>query len=155
MPFRLLVLLLSLFVVGCTPKTVVPNVASVDKMGEAAPAGNVKRITYDEVVDLVVGESVEIAKTETAFTFTQVLSDSRCPTGVNCVQAGEAVLLISLPGGGSLRVNIPAAGRVPARFSVPGGNVNVLKLSPYPKGQEKINPENYVMTFKIGKASVD
>ncbi len=124
-------------------------------MGDAAPTGDMNWVAYDEVTELTVGQSLGIRKTPTAFTFSRVLTDSRCPTGVDCFRAGEAVLLITLPEGGSLRVDVPANGRAPGRFSVPGGNVTIMKLSPYPTDQGEINPDNYVLTVKVGKASVD
>lgn len=124
-------------------------------MGDAAPTGNVNWTTYDQAIDLAVGESFGIRKTEVEFTFSKVVTDSRCPTGLDCFRAGEAVLLITLPGGGSQRVSVPAKGRVPGRFSVPGANVTILKLSPYPVKQENTSPANYVLTVKAVKASVD
>ena len=153
MSIRLLCLLGTFLLFGCTPKTTAP--VTTGKMEDAAPTGNMNWSTYDQVTDLTIGETFGIRKTEVEFTFSKVITDSRCPTGLDCFRAGEAVLLITLPGGGSQRVSVPAKGRVPGRFSVPGANVTVMKLSPYPVKQEEINPENYVLSVKAVKASVD
>lgn len=153
MSIRILCLLGTLFLFGCAPKTGAP--APSGKMGDAAPTGNMNWTSYDQATDLAVGETFGIRKTEVAFTFSKVVTDSRCPEGLDCFRAGEAVLLITLPGGGSQRVSVPAKGRAPARFSVPGANVTVLKLSPYPVKQQEINPQNYVLSVKAVKASVD
>ena len=155
MTLRPLLLFAMLFAWGCSPKTSSPASTSQGDIVDTAPTGEMIWASYDEVTELTVGQSLGVRKTPTAFTFSKVISDSRCPKGADCIRAGEAVLLINLPEGGSLRVDVPASGRVPGRFSVPGGNVTVMKLSPYPSDQGKINPDNYVLTVKIGKASVD
>ena len=153
MSVRFMCLMGALLLFGCTPKTTAPVMS--DKMGDAAPTGNMHWGAFDEATDLKVGETFGIRKTDVEFTFSKVVTDSRCPTGLDCFRAGEAVLLITLSGGGTQRVSVPAKGRVPARFSVPGASVTVLKLNPYPVKQEKIAPQNYILSVKVGKASVD
>ena len=151
MPVRLLCLISTFLLWGCTPKAVSPVVTTKEEV----PKGGINWTIYDQATDLRVGERLGIRKSEVEFTFTKVVTDSRCPTGLDCFRAGEAVLLITLSGGGTQQVSVPAKGRVPARFSVPGANVTVLKLSPYPVKQEKIAPQNYILSVKVSRASVD
>ncbi|MEM6769050.1 MAG: hypothetical protein AAF597_00580, partial [Bacteroidota bacterium] len=107
---RLVPLLLVLLTIGCTPKAT-PSSAN-DKMDE-----NVNWSAFEEPADLKLGQSFGVKKSDVAFTFTKVVTDSRCPEGLDCFRAGEAVLLITLPGGGTEQVSVPAKGRAPVRFS--------------------------------------
>lgn len=108
---------------------------------------------YDEATTLRPGERLGIPKSEVAFSFAQVLSDSRCPEGLDCFRAGEAVILIQLPNGGTQRVDVPAKGRAPIRFNVPGGEVRVNQLAPYPAGQQKIPGADYRLTVTVTRAA--
>lgn len=147
MPVRFMCLMGALLLFGCSPQATAPSPSG--KMGDAAPTGNVNWSAFDQVTDLAVGENFGVRKTEVAFTFTKVVTDSRCPVDLDCFRAGEAVLLITLPGGGTQQVSVPATGRAPARFSVPGAEVKVQELSPYPQSKEKIKPDKYVLSVVV------
>lgn len=109
------------------------------------------KVAYDEQVELAVGQSLQVSKTESAFTFTKVVTDSRCPTGLDCFQAGEAVLLITLPNGSAQTVRIPADGRRKTTFGIPNGLVTVTAFNPYPVAQKKAVPADYRLVVKVSK----
>ena len=73
-----------------------------------------------------------------AFTFLEVLEDSRCPKGVNCIRAGEARVRIRLADGQEATLTIPAGSekQLPT-FTSAAGRVRVLGLEPYPSADQK------------------
>jgi len=79
-----------------------------------------------------------------------VKSDSRCPSDVQCVRAGEAVVTVTLskPADGQvqreLRTTAPAS-EAPYLTYV----VKLVALAPYPKSPQQIRPEDYVATFTV------
>lgn len=114
--------------------------------------GPAKSVAYGEQTELAIGESLRVTKSNAAFTFTKIVNDSRCPTNMNCVQAGEAVLLMTLPDGATRTVKIPADSRRKTTFGINEGNVTVIAFNPYPDAMEKTPTEAYRLVVKVDKA---
>jgi hypothetical protein len=127
-----LVLLLPFISPACTSE----NVAASLGQQFTLPAGKSAVIT---------GESLKIK-------FVEVTGDSRCPTGVQCIQAGDVkcLMLISYFDSQSSLV-----------FTQLGGNdittqdFNVyritFKVEPYPQSGKQIKPEDYKMVMTVTK----
>ena len=91
--------------------------------------------------------------------FKSVVSDSRCPKEVMCVQAGEAKVLVSIYKDGTfLRdedIYIHASGfvseEVNTLFSSEGFKIFAFGLSPYPTAfsQDKMKQENYTLELLL------
>lgn len=67
------------------------------------PAENAdSTVELGETVVLKAGESAEVASKDVSIRFAELVSDSRCPEGMVCVWAGEAVVSLTLaePGRG-------------------------------------------------------
>jgi hypothetical protein len=84
--------------------------------------------------------------------FDSVSSDSRCPIDALCVQAGEAVVVMSL--------STPSRSRVqrewrtnPTGFEVVYSDyaIQLAELRPYPSAGQPIAPGDYVATLKVIK----
>ena len=85
-------------------------------------------------------------------TFDGVKSDSRCPLDALCIQAGEAVVALTLSqSAGSLVVRelrtTPAASETPYLAYV----VKLVSLAPYPRSVQQIRPEDYVVTLTVDR----
>src|SRR5512141_2508322 len=101
-----------------------------------------------------VDQSAVIATEDLTIRFIALSSESRCPRGVQCVQAGEAAVSISVaqkndpPTMLVLNTNPPLK-KDHAIF----GNYDIqLKvLDPYPEGLIKPNPQEYVVTLVVTK----
>jgi hypothetical protein len=83
-------------------------------------------------------------------TFDGVRSDSRCPLDALCVQAGEAVVALTL--------SAPSAGQVERELrTAPGLSeltylsyvMKLTALAPFPRSAQQIRPEDYVATFTV------
>ena len=85
-------------------------------------------------------------------TFDRVRSDSRCPLDALCVQAGEAVIALTLSQSSSARAErelrtTPAT----SEASYQSFRVKLVALAPYPKSTEQIRPEDYVATLTVDR----
>jgi hypothetical protein len=85
--------------------------------------------------------------------FLEVVEDSRCPKGVDCVWAGRAVIKVELakPGNES-REFVLEAGNEGSIATFAGYTVRLLSLSPYPEAEQQIAPENYRAALGIEKS---
>jgi hypothetical protein len=79
--------------------------------------------------------------------FQWVVEDSRCPTGVNCIQAGRALVQLSM--GDSSFVLQEGQSRVYGKRSL-----LLQSLKPYPNAADTqpLGPERYRISFMLGKA---
>ena len=102
-----------------------------------------------------VGESFDF--NEKTIRFKEVLVDSRCPSDVTCVRAGEAKILVEIfKGEKSLGTEIISLGANEnsfktslAKFFEEELNIEFLSLSPYPKTSRKIKASDYQLKLKV------
>ncbi|MEM9258396.1 MAG: hypothetical protein AAGA62_02050 [Bacteroidota bacterium] len=114
------------------------------KLAEAAAkSGDVKTVAYDQVAELAPGQSLRIEKNEASFTFLRVVSDSRCPKGVTCVRAGEAIVQLQRGTATPEEVIIEVDAKNMIKLPIEGGNVNILGLDPYPAAPVVTTPDAY------------
>ena len=107
------------------------------------------RVPKNEPFDLRIGESA-LTTDDIRIKFDTVRSDSRCPSDVNCVRAGEAVIAVSLSKEGEIPVG-RELDTTPARSSTTFLNftITLSQLQPYPRSDRQIRPEDYIATFVV------
>ena len=107
------------------------------------------RVPKDKPFDLRIGESA-LTTDDVRIKFDTVRSDSRCPSDVNCVRAGEAVIALTLSKEGEIPVG-RELDTTPARSSTTFLNftITLSQLQPYPRSDRQIRPEDYVATFIV------
>lgn len=130
-----LLLLAALGVTACTPKAAAPT-------GQAA-LPNVTSVAFNEKVSLRPGETVMVEGQVGRLTFVEVVNDSRCPEGVDCIRAGEAVVAVELASGNQQEVAIAADFRTAQRIVTGDIVINILGLTPYPREGSASTPEDY------------
>ena len=89
--------------------------------------------------------------------FIKVLSDSRCPKAVTCVQAGEAIALVGVYRGRKLiekkRLFFPASGSINMKTNMLFSNSEIqfsgMALHPYPELPGKIPQSAYNLEIKV------
>ena len=101
---------------------------------------------------LPVGETADIEGESLSIKFVEVISDSRCPAGVQCVWAGEAQCRLRFTYAGSLAEMV---------IVQPGGDVVstdyfimykvAFKLEPYPQGGQQIAASEYKLLMTVTK----
>jgi hypothetical protein len=99
-----------------------------------------KNIIVGGQESLAIGESCGVDKMKAIFTFVELVNDNRCPKGVNCIQAGEATLLVSVNGKQPQKVVLDADPKRTASVTVEGGSFVMSNLTPYPESGIRIDP---------------
>ena len=105
----------------------------------------------EQTARLRVGDVVQIDGSIAALTFKAVTRDSRCPKGVRCIRAGEAVVVLELREGAdetsTLTFDVPPDGG--ASQSVRGYRIEILSLDPQAEADVEIAPRDYIATIGI------
>ena len=105
----------------------------------------------EQTARLRVGDVVQIDGSIAALTFKAVTRDSRCPKGVRCIRAGEAVVVLELREGAdetsTLTFDVPPGGG--ASQSVRGYRIELVSLDPQAEADVEIAPRDYTATIGI------
>jgi GWxTD domain-containing protein len=111
-----------------------------------------RAVRLGESFRLRVGEAARVEDAGITVTFQKVVSDSRCPKDVTCIQAGEAVVLLALDteGGRSsvLELAVPPGGSSPAA-TFESLRIAVVELQPQKESRRPIDPAAYVATLRV------
>lgn len=119
----------------------------------ASCAGTAVEPQLGENVEVKYGASVRIPGDTAHAQFTEVTSDSRCPTNAQCVWAGEATVLFTVGGTEkvSLRLGGAVAGLGPTAI-VRGRQITLVALAPHPAAGTATVKANYVATIRFDSA---
>lgn len=104
-----------------------------------------------EIFTLGVGKQKTAKKSRLKIKFLEVTEDSRCPTGVDCIWAGNAKIKVQVVGSHSSQVfefntNIGAKGDI-----FDGWAITIDKLTPYPQADKEIDKKCYKVEFAISR----
>jgi hypothetical protein len=104
-------------------------------------------------VVLSPGGSSAISGTDLAVTFDAVVEDSRCPAGVNCIWAGDAIVRIRIGTRAAASSAYLLHTGLPAGGEIEHGNVRVrlVDVTPYPQADRPSRPEDYRVTLSVQK----
>lgn len=120
---------------------------------------NSKSVELNKPFNLALNETAELETDGTRITFLGIAEDSRCPTGVNCIWEGEAVVdFLVIKGKDLLAVPLttnPRDGQVlNDNFTAFGHGVKLLQVMPYPETGCSIEEKDYVVRLIISEPSV-
>lgn len=84
--------------------------------------------------------------------FVEVMEDSRCPTGVNCIWAGNAKVKVIITGYrvGSKTVELNTNGGQKGD-QIEGYAINLETVTPYPKANKPIKKSSYRVEFSVSR----
>ena len=102
------------------------------------------------------GEQLKLEGSDFQVKFVGVPQDSRCPTGVNCIWAGNAEVTLNLNYDKcttNLTLNTHDSPQTKQEGKAGAFSVKLIKLDPYPRADEKIAASDYVATLVITKAA--
>ena len=122
---RLVVCAVSLFALACTQDP--PSAEQRPPRIEAAA---------DEEFHLAIGETAAVTGTDVRITFRAVVNDSRCPSDVQCVSAGNAAVGLQVrqgPADTTFILNTTIGQRTATQ---PGFIIELVALTPYPERPE-------------------
>ena len=108
-------------------------------------------------LDLRVAGAIEFQDSDLDLRFRRVLSDSRCPRGVQCITAGEAVVVLEgrIMKGASETFEVRLDGGETQDSTngtaYDGYQIRLIKLEPYPVAGAVVDTSTYVGTFVVEK----
>lgn len=102
------------------------------------------------------GQTVTLARESLRLRFVRVAEDSRCPTGVECVWAGNAEVLVEVGTRNrrvskTLRLNTNVSPERPAEDKYRGYTVRLVRLDPHPRAGRKIRQGEYTAALLVVK----
>jgi hypothetical protein len=104
---------------------------------------------------LAIGQSAAITEEGLKIKFIEVIGDSRCPQGVQCIWAGEASSLIEITYSGStyrkVLTQLGASGPALNDF---GMYKITFDLQPYPEAGQEIKDKDYRLELQFDKTSL-
>ena len=106
----------------------------------------------NQQLELKINEQKTVENTKLTIKFVSVLEDSRCPEGVNCIQAGNAKvqIIIKKSKGASKTFELNTNGeQTDVLFE--GYKIKFVGLTPTPNANIRINCNEYTATFEISK----
>ena len=111
---------------------------------------NYVEIELDQEFEIKVGDSAILANQGLIIKYMAVTEDSRCPINAICVWEGNASVTLELKNSISdqmiTRLNTNLNLKSIDFFGV---NIILTELNPYPKSNESINPDNYVVKLIV------
>jgi hypothetical protein len=101
--------------------------------GAACSAGvsSPRDVSAGQEIALRAGESARISNSSVVLGLLQV-NDSRCPSDVQCVTAGDVNVIIQFQGTGALRTDTLHVTATPKSATYGGYRVEVVSVLPYP-----------------------
>ena len=108
-------------------------------------------IKLGDNVDVKYGSTLVVSGDTTSVRFTDVTADSRCPTGAQCVWAGEATVLLTVGGAQQVPLTL-GADASKATAIVRMVQVTLVALRPAPAVNAPIAKGDYVATLRFGSA---
>ena len=119
-----------------------------------ADEADVAQIGVGQEFPIKVGQQIKLAGQDVKVKFVAVSEDSRCPTDVNCVWAGNAAVALDFIDGDCttlLKLNTHQNSQSPENGKAGAYRVKLVKLDPHPRSNEKIAPGDYTATLMIIK----
>ncbi len=102
-------------------------------------------VNLGENFSIKIGEETQVKGSDVTISFKDVSEDSRCPTSVDCVWAGNAKLSI-LAKGEDLEFNTVSDSQI---ISVDGYSIELVTLAPYPEEFGEISKNKYIATLIV------
>ena len=114
-----------------------------------------KQVALGQEFKLRQGQEVAIKGHDLRVKFDALVEDSRCPTGVNCVWAGDAKILVGARQAKSEAVQLEL--HTNGQFAQVGMyqqyTVKLVALDPHPKADVEVGQKDYVATLLITRES--
>ena len=106
-------------------------------------------VKVGQSIQLAEGQSAMVSNTSVVVQFVSA-NDSRCPSDVVCVSAGEAVISLSLAGAAASRTDTVRLVKQPRAVTYGGFVFEATDLQPYPKSTGPVSTKT--LTLRIGTA---
>jgi hypothetical protein len=99
------------------------------------------------------GEELTVKREDLKVKFDSLLEDSRCPSDVKCIWAGDANILISVKKAraDAAKIELHTSGAFKRSGKYQRYVIKLVTLTPYPRSQDSRKPNDYVATLLVTK----
>ena len=131
-------------------KSLMPFLLLTILAGSAQDARASEKLPLDKEFKLKIGQQVTIKKLN--IKFSAVHNESRCPTGVQCIWAGNAAIAIEVskknkkPTQATLNTNTAVP---PSELTYKGFKIRLVSLNPHPRINQTIDEKDYEATLIV------
>lgn len=149
---RLSLLSLAGLVVACAGGGATTTPAPAPSVGATAGGGITGArlsVTMGQQFSLHVGQSASVAGVSSVITFRAVRNDSRCPTGTQCVQAGNAEVVLDVAPAAGAPSSLTLNTTPPGEQTLGNGILRLISLSPAPTAGATIDQSAYIATLCV------
>ena len=158
------VAMLSLLLVACSSGTTAPAVhpPSVQPTATSIPGASARvtpippsapepDVPFGEPFSIRIGESLSVGSNELRAAFIEISEDSRCPSDVVCIWAGQVVVLVALEVGGDdlYSDNLIVGNAEESAKKIGDYMVEAIVVDPYPVSTGTIAQSDYILTLKV------
>lgn len=114
------------------------------------PPSNAIQVAAGQNFDLAAGQAARVTNTPITVIFRSVSQDSRCPSDVQCVWAGDGAIRLGLQSTTAPSEETTVhTGLDPKTVDYSGYRIRVVGLAPYPKSGSPISAGKYVVTLQV------
>lgn len=117
------------------------------------PAGGVSptiQVQTDRQFDLMAYQEAVVEGTSLRIRFNTVSNESRCPSDVQCVWAGNAIVSLTLTSSGNQSGSATLNTTLDPKFAdYAGYRITLVSLKPYPKSGSNIPTADYAATLEV------
>lgn len=104
-----------------------------------------------QILRVQVNHEKRFAKGKLAVRFTELVEDSRCPADTTCIWAGNAQIKIRVRGNGRTHDLVLDTNGPNHTATAEGYSIKLIRLTPEPRSNIRINRNGYVATLQIVK----
>lgn len=110
-----------------------------------------RRLAADFAVTM--GATVRVRDTDLTIRLVRVTDDSRCPVEVQCITAGDAVVVLSVQSGRSAAAEVSLhTGLVPRDVTRGRWRIQLVDLAPAPSVAQRHTQNDYVATLRVERS---
>jgi hypothetical protein len=121
-------------------------------LGVAQHPSGATKVTLGQEFNIKNGGQVIVNGENLRITFSSVSADSRCPTGAQCVWAGNAAIAVEIAKKKKKQTVVTLnTSSEPKEVAYKRYKIRLVALSPHPKVNETIDQKEYEATFLITK----
>jgi hypothetical protein len=111
--------------------------------------GGTLQVAIGQEFQLAVGQEARIVGTPITVTFRSVSDDSRCPSNVQCVWAGDAAIKLGLAANSTAQESTIHLNIDPKTVDFSGYRIKATNLAPVPKSGSTISAGAYIVTLQV------
>lgn len=112
-------------------------------------------VAFDEDFTLAPGDIVRVADSDIYLGFVSVVNESRCPTGVNCIRAGDVTVKLASgkDAARAFELKLDAGQKGPNKRQMGRHTIELHAVTPYPSADGAIEPDEYRVTLRVTGAA--